>query len=105
MLSTFEVRAFRPLANYSLAATNATGRVNISTNGGRQVRLYNSGTVIIFVKFGDSTVNAATTDTPIPPGAVEVLTYDRLLSGANNYVAGITAAGSGTLYITVGEGL
>lgn len=87
----------------ALAATNATGNAAInvpaSSAGSLTVRVYNSGTVTIFIAFGGSTVVATTAKMPIPAGNTEVFSI-----GAATYIAGITASGSGTLYVTPGRG-
>jgi hypothetical protein len=88
----------------SVSGSTARGALNLPAantglTGGMTVRIYNATSVTVFIKFGDSTVTAATTDTPIAPGAVEMFAAD----GAT-YVAGITASGTGTLYATPGMG-
>ena len=94
------MQPFRPAATVSLAGTTASSRVQITnTTGLGAYRLHNAGTVIVFIKEGDVTVTAAVTDTPIAPGAVEVLSF------GSQYIAGITASGSATLYITAGDGI
>ena len=91
---------FRGGATANLAATTSTGRVQINaTTGLGEVRVYNSGTVTVFIKEGDVTVNAAVTDMPLAPGAIEVLTF------AGQYIAGITASGTATVYFTTGDGI
>ena len=84
----------------SLAATGTTGRVQIQAAQTTQhVRAYNAGTVAVFIECGDVTVVATTAASlPVAPGTVEVL-------GCNTHVAGITASGSATLYLTPGSGL
>jgi hypothetical protein len=94
------MRPFRPAATVSLSGSTSTSRVQITgTTGVGCYRLYNAGTVVVFIKEGDGTVNAAVTDTPIAPGAIEVLSF------ANQYIAGITASGTATIYITAGDGI
>jgi len=89
-------------ATVTLAATATTGRVQIqSAAGGTQnVRVYNAGTVAVFINCGDVTVVATTAaGLPIAPGTVEVL-------GCNQtHIAGITASGTASLYVTPGTGL
>jgi hypothetical protein len=89
-------------ATVSLAATTTTGRVQIqaAVSGTQNARLYNSGTVAVFVNCGDVTVVATTAaGLPIAPGTVEVL-------GCNQtHIAGITSTGTATLYVTPGTGL
>jgi hypothetical protein len=89
-------------ATVTLAATATTGRVQIQTavGGTQNVRLYNAGTVAVFVECGTVAVVATVAASlPVAPGAVEVI-------GCNQtYFAGITASGTATLYITPGTGL
>lgn len=70
---------------------------------GFQVRVYNSdGTNALFIKFGTSISTTATTAAgmPIPPGTVETFTVDNNIT----HVAGISAAGTPTVYFTSGGG-
>ena len=93
--------AFQPLeqGTVSLAATTSSGNVAVNVRG--QVRVYNSGTVPVFINLatGNSITASTTADVPIAPGTVEVLT------GVGDHIAGITASGSATIYFTPGAGL
>lgn len=94
---------FEPVgATVSLAVTNTTGRVARTMLGelAGQVRLVNSGTVIVFVAFGGSTIDATTAGIPLLPGTAEVFT----LTSDQTNIAGITASGTATLYATTGRG-
>ena len=91
--------AFTPGSTVNIAATTSTGNVTLGI--GAVVRVYNAGTVPVFIKFGIAGVTAATTDMPIPPGIVEVFTEP---SGATT-VAAITASGTATVYFTSGQGI
>ncbi len=66
----------------------------------RNVRVFNSTSVIVFIEFGTSSSVAAVvaTSMPIPPGGVETFNAP----GEVTYVAGITGAGGGTCYFTEG---
>ena len=88
-------------ATVSLSATGTTSRVQVQTAlNNRSMRLYNAGTVAAFIVCGDVTVVATTAaGMPLAPGTVEVVTCPAL------YVAGITATGTATLYVTPGTGL
>lgn len=85
----------------SLAVTGTTGRVAFPDEYA-SVRLYNAGSVAVFVKVGTVAVNAATTDLPIPPGATEIFTRND--PKVDTYIAGITASSTATLYISTGVG-
>lgn len=96
------MRAFSPGATSSIAVSGTTGRVIVGNrNGATQVRIYNSG-ANCFIKAGDSTVEATTSDLPVPSGSVEVLTFAPGADGAL-YIAAIGT--SGTIYFTIGEGV
>lgn len=69
----------------------------------RTVRVVNSSTSVIMIKFGDVTVVAvAANDVPVAPGATEVF----LISYDVTYVAAITAAGTANaaIYFSAGTG-
>ena len=85
----------------SLAATGTTGSVQVqSAASSTAMRIYNAGTVVVFVACGTSGVVATlAAGMPIAPGTVEVV-------GCNQtYVAGITAGTAATVYLTPGNGL
>ena len=84
----------------SLSATGTSSRVQVRTGPtSRAVRVYNAGTVAIFVVCGDVAAVATTASLPLAPGSIEVL------GCGQQYVAGITAGTAATLYITPGDGL
>lgn len=89
-------------ATVTLSATGTTSRVQVqAAEGGTQaVRLYNAGTVPVFVACGAALVVATVAaGLPVAPGSVEVL-------GCNQpYIAGITAGTAATVYVTAGTGL
>src|SRR5690348_3136065 len=95
-------RPFQPLPGASttkLTASTSSGRTAfaIAPNPGvydNQVRFHNAGTVLAFLRIDGSTVTAATTDMPLPAGAVEVLT----VQGTDTYFAAITASGTADIY-------
>jgi hypothetical protein len=98
----FPQSAFAPGgATVSLAVTGTTGRVQIATSASSQnVRIYNAGTVAVFVVCGDvSSVATVAAGLPIAPGTVEVI------GCAQTYVAGISAGTAATVYLTPGNGL
>lgn len=104
------MQPFHPIeaATANISATTSSGSVAIArrpTNGPFQLRIHNAGTTTVFVAKGDSTVTAATTDMPVPPGAVEVITIQSPANTQTTHVAAITASGSGTIYFTTGVGI
>lgn len=85
-----------------ISATQASSRVAIpGTEGGKTLRICNAGSAWAFAKGGDSTVVAATTDTPLGPGAIETFT----LGSGDTHIAAICATGqSAALFIQRGIG-
>jgi len=100
---------FTPISpTVNLSATSSSSRVAktpLPTNSGgatHEIRLVNTGTVTVFVEFGDSTVTAAVaTGLPILPNTVEAF----MLSASQTHIAGITSSGTATLYATTGLGV
>jgi len=99
---------FTPGPTYAIGATASSVAVAFgSTNIGNTLWLYNSGSVIVYVALGSSTVTAAVAttswamgSTPIPPGVLVVMSR-----GDQTHIATICAgSGSTTLNVTVGEG-
>jgi len=83
----------------SASTSNANGTLTPPSSGVFQVRVYNTCSTIAFIKFGGT---AATTDMPVPPGVVEVLT----VAASVTSVGVILASGSGcTVYFTSGRGI
>lgn len=82
----------------SLAVTSISNRAALLGNG-KAVRIYNSGSVPVFLQVGNGAVTATTANMPLSAGATEVF-------GLNNnitHVAAITATGAATVYLTRGE--
>lgn len=102
-LAAQEINAFSPRGpTVSLAVTGATGRVQVqsSDTNSPNMRVYNSGTVVVFLACGDVTVIATTTSSmPIAPGTVEVIGCAQL------YIAGISGGTAATVYLTPGSGI
>jgi len=89
----------------TVSATTSSSRGAITFAGSKatfpQARVYNAGSVAVFVEFGSSTVAATTADMPIAPGAVEVFT----LEDGDTHMAAITASSSASVYVTAGRGV
>lgn len=98
-----QLLAFKPSgATQSITTSTTTANAAIGSNGSNQVFIYNAGTTAAFVAFGAGSGTAATTaGTPVPPGAVVILTKNP----GQDYVAAILASGTGTVYAQVGEGV
>jgi hypothetical protein len=93
------MRAFKPGSTVSLSVSSSTASVALGSQA-ETVRIFNATAVTVFVRFGTDSATAALTDMPIPAGAVESFAPSRA-----NFIAGITASGAGTIYVTVGEGV
>ena len=64
------------------------------------VQIYNSGTVIAFITFGNSAVAATVaTSYPVPPGGTV-----KLEKGESEFIATIVGATTAVLYVTAGLG-
>lgn len=97
--STASIAAFAPTTQAALAVTDVTG--NVALPGGATMVLCNTGSNIIYYKFGiGAGTTAATTDIKLPSG---MCIADAV--GSNTYVAAITAASTSTLDISGGSGL
>lgn len=85
----------------TLSVTGTSARVQFQTSAAaKAIRLYNSGTVAIFITCGDvASVASIAAGMPVAPGSVEVI------GCAQQYIAGISAGTAATLYITPGDGL
>jgi hypothetical protein len=94
-------KAFAPGgATVSLSVTGTTSRVQVQTAAGVNVRVYNAGTVAVFLACGDAAVVATVAaGMPIAPGTVEIV------GCAQQYVAGISGGTAATVYLTPGNGL
>lgn len=69
-----------------------------------QVRVYNRGDDLVFIKISRSTssggiVNATVNDTPIPAGAVEVFDLFN-----NDTISARTETSTAKVYLTIGQG-
>lgn len=96
------VRPFQPVgASTSISATTSSASAAITgvPRGTSTVRIVNSGTVVVFLKFGTSGVTAAVTDMPMLGGTVETFQIRNDIT----HVAAITSSGTATVYITSGE--
>jgi hypothetical protein len=100
-MATSPFAATGPTVNIAAGTSTLNVAVDAGAAWGGDIRIYNSGTVPVFVAFGGSTVSATTSaGVPIAPGAVEVLS----MYGAT-HAAAIVASGSATIYFTPGAGI
>ena len=96
------VSVFYPRGQVALAATTTTSRATLSGNGelgGSICQVRNRGPALAYIKFGSSSVEAATTDLPI-----EVNSWiDLPIPGGATSVAAITEAGGASLAFICGS--
>lgn len=90
----------------TIAVTQATASATLDATdsgvGNNVIRLFNSGSNVVFVRWGTGTQTALTTDMPLMPGTVELFTK----AAGTDTIAAICASGlTSTLYITCGEGI
>lgn len=93
---------FTPAGTVSRAVTGSTASVALSATGfpASTVEIQSlPGNSVAFIKFGDSTVTAATTDYPVLPGVDKIVTVPPNVT----HVAAIGTTGT-TLYFTSGHG-
>lgn len=92
---------FCPGLTATLAVSNTTGRVALAKPNGAQVHITTlAADAACYIKFGDVTVVATTSDMRINPGATHILT----VPAAATHVAAITAASTAALSVTSGIG-
>jgi hypothetical protein len=90
---------FAPGATAPVSVSGTSARVAIPS-GGTQLSVLHNLASFVFMKFGDSSVTASTTDTPVEPGISRGFTKP----GGVTHVAFITSSATGTVYVTAGEG-
>jgi hypothetical protein len=103
--------AFRPVPGATVALACSTSSSNVQAQAGspgafsRHYRIYNSGSVPVFIEFGASNAVAAVAPTPGTPGGMAIGPGQaQVFAAVLDWVAGVTASGTATLYITPGEG-
>ena len=98
-----DVTTFAPSGGTAvIAATTVSGSAVLpfgSAAAGNNIRVYNDGPSLVFIKIGTGTVTASVTSIPLPVGAVEVLS-----KGANDTVAAVTLSATANVYVTPGNG-
>jgi hypothetical protein len=92
-------KVFDPNFSTVLAVGVASAEVTTLPATDNQLRVYNSTTAPVFIRWGTTAQTAVATDLAIPPGGVEMFTKNNATR-----LAGIMSAGSGNLYISTGSG-
>ena len=97
--------AFSPFSgqNYKLSVTSTSGSQTITGTGiqAPNVRMYNAGPDLVFIKFSKGASTAVTTDMIIPVGVVEV--FGKAVN--IDTISAVSAGGTANLYMTCGEGV
>jgi len=107
--------AFQPMGNtVVLSASTTASNVSVtSVSPVNQFMIVNTGNVAVFLNFGTAsnvsvtapTVGTPTTSFPVGANSTKVVSNIQSYVTTNNYLAGITASGNATVYVTPGEGL
>lgn len=103
-------RPFHPVddatVTVAVSGTTARGAIKKAPTGAFQLRLHNALTEVIFYRPGDSSVTTTVAQgTPLPAGAVEVITIENSDALPVTHVAFISASGSGSAYASTGRGI
>jgi hypothetical protein len=99
-MATGSTQPFRPAGTASLAASTSSANVALS-GGGSAVLVYNASAATAFFLLGASSgLAASTANTPVPPGQRMIVDGGPFVSHA----AAVLAAGTGTVYFTLGDG-
>lgn len=105
----FDLLSPIPGANVTLAATSSSSRVKLGgqpLKGAFQVAVYNPGTTVARVRFGDVTVAAVgTTDVAIAPGTVRGFSVSLPDRTGDIYAAVIMDSGTATVEFATGYGI
>ena len=84
-------------ATITLAVTTSSAGSTAAPTNSAQVRVYNAGPNLCFIRFGQGTMTATTSDMPLAVGATEIFT-----KGGASGVAAICGTGTATVYVTPG---
>jgi hypothetical protein len=96
--SRFAPSAFSSAASGVIAATTTSAsRALVATD--RDMRVYNAGTTIAFIRWGIGAQTAVATDVAVPPGTVH--TFNK---GNADTVAVIMASATANIYVSTGFG-
>lgn len=90
-------------ANTKITVSSSASAATKLSDNPDCVRICNTGTATVWVKFGDSSVAATTSDYPVPAGMTEVIRPAPTTRPL--YVSVIAAGSTGDIYFTPGSGL
>jgi uncharacterized PurR-regulated membrane protein YhhQ (DUF165 family) len=92
-------KPFEPNAHHTISASTTSAEVTTLSATDNIVRIYNAASAAAFVRWGTTAQTAVTTDMAIAPGATEAFTKNNATR-----IAAILASGTGSVYITTGNG-
>lgn len=93
---------FRPSGGATVNIDVSSSSQRVALTSGEQQRIMNNGSATVWLKFGDSSVTATTSD--IPVGATPFTEVQSPPPGTT-HVAVIAAAATGKIYFTPGTGI
>lgn len=102
MAGVIAYKLFRPAESKTISASTTSANAAWTAGVGDKVtelRVYNAATAVAFIRWGTGAQTAVNTDMAIAPGATEVF-----YKGYSNNVAVILASGTGSVYVSAGEG-
>lgn len=85
--------------NQTVSGTTSSSSVSVRATA-KSVRIVNTGSVVVFVRMGQSTQTATSADTPVRGGSDVILAK----GDGDGTVAVITASSTATVYVQPGEG-
>lgn len=103
------MRPFHPAddatTTISGSVSTARGEIKKRPSGAFQLRIFNGGTTLAFIRVGDVAVEAAATDLPLAGGASLIITVLNSDSDPDTHVAAILASSTGSIYVSTGRGI
>jgi hypothetical protein len=104
------MKLFAPQATTTQAATTAASTAKLipgtrGQGGAYAVRIYNDGTTLGYIAFGDSSVAATTSDLPIPSALPCGFTIANPAKSPATHFSVIMASGTATFSVTTGDGI
>lgn len=95
------IQPFQPATTVTVSATSASSATQIAGNQ-ESILIYNASGSVAFVAVGTDSTTAATVAAsfPVPAGASRMITVGSYFS----WVAVILASGTGTVYVSRGNG-
>jgi hypothetical protein len=96
-----ELKNFQPFEYATIPATTTSANVAFTTNVGKDLRIHNTGTALVYVTWGNGAAQTATSTTGMSLSAGQ---REIVYTGGINNVAAIAAAGSSAVTVARGDG-